>query len=129
MRSILLIDDDLEFLRQMATTFRGAGYTVRAAADGQAGLARFIAEPVDVVVTDIIMPNREGIETIVALKKADPAVKVVAISGGYRIGPQAFLDLARHVGADGALGKPFRLGELLDLVAKLLPSPPSRGAV
>jgi len=128
MRSILLIDDDLELLRQMATVFRAAGYVVGAAPDGHAGLARFIAEPSDVVVTDIIMPNREGIETIVALKKANPAVKVVAISGGYKVGPQAFLDLARAVGADGAIAKPFRLAELLDLVARLLPSRAAAGA-
>lgn len=128
MRSILLIDDDLELLRQMATAFRLAGYAVHAAPDGQAGLARFMAAPSDLVVTDIIMPNREGIETIVALKKACPSVKVVAISGGYRVGPDAFLELARHVGADRALGKPFRLAELLDVVAKLLPAYAPAGA-
>jgi DNA-binding response OmpR family regulator len=120
MCKVILIDDDIELLRQMATAFHSAGYNVRAAPDGEAGLAHFMAEAAELVVTDIIMPNREGIETIVELRKASPTVKVIAISGGYRIGPDDFLQLARHVGADGALAKPFRLAELVALAGKLL---------
>jgi DNA-binding response OmpR family regulator len=123
MRSVLLIDDDLELLRQMATAFVEAGYQVQAAPDGQVGLARFLSAPTDLVVTDIVMPNREGIETIVALKRASRAVKVLAISGGYRVAPADFLNLARHVGADGALAKPFRLAELIALAAQVLREP------
>jgi DNA-binding response OmpR family regulator len=120
MCNVILIDDDIELLRQMATAFHSAGHHVRAAPDGQAGLTHFMAKASDLVVTDIIMPNREGIETIVELKKASPSVKVIAISGGYRVGPDDFLQLARHVGADAALAKPFRLAELLRLAAQLL---------
>lgn len=120
MYSVLLIDDDVELLRQMATAFARVGCDIQAAPDGQVGLARFTARPADLVVTDIIMPNREGIETIVALKKAAPTVKVIAISGGYRVGPTDFLHLAHHVGADAVLAKPFRLAELLNLAAQLL---------
>jgi DNA-binding response OmpR family regulator len=123
MRSVLLIDDDLELLRQMATAFVQAGYRVHVAPDGEAGLAHFSATPTDLVVTDIVMPNREGIETIVALKKANPAVKVLAISGGYRVAPADFLSLARHVGADGGLAKPFRLAELTALAGQVLGRP------
>ena len=119
MRSVLLIDDDRELLRQMTAAFVIARYDVQAASDGQMGLARFMARPTDLVVTDIIMPNREGIETIVGLKKARPSVKVIAISGGYRVGPADFLNLAGHVGADGVLAKPFRLAALLNLSAQL----------
>lgn len=123
MPSILLIDDDLELLRQMAAAFTAAGYQVQAAPDGEVGLARFRGAPTDLVVTDIIMPNREGIETIVALKRASPTVKVVAISGGYRVAPADFLHLAQHVGADGGLAKPFRLARLIELCARLLRPP------
>lgn len=119
-RKILLIDDDIELLRLMTAGFRAAGAEVEVAVDGQAGLARFTARPADLVVTDIIMPNREGIETIVALKKACPATKIIAVSGGYRVGPEDFLALARHVGADGALPKPVRFAELLRLASRLL---------
>ena len=128
-QKVLLIDDDIELLRLMTAGFRAAGADVEVAADGQAGLARFLARPAALVVTDIIMPNREGIETIVALKKANPAVKIIACSGGYRVGPQDFLDLASHVGADGTLAKPVRLAELLRLAARLLgPQTPARAA-
>lgn len=117
MARVLLIDDDIELLRQMTAAFSAAGHDVQAAPDGEAGLAKFTQRPADIVVTDIIMPNREGIETIIALKKACPAVKVVAISGGYRVGPDDFLKLARHVGADAVLAKPFRFSKLLDVAA------------
>jgi CheY-like chemotaxis protein len=116
----LLIDDDIELLRQMASSFTAAGYDVQVAVDGQTGLARYLANPTDLVVTDIIMPNREGIETIMALKKATPAPKIIAVSGGYRVGPKDFLDLARHAGAHGVLAKPFRLAALLTLAQSVL---------
>jgi CheY-like chemotaxis protein len=126
--SVLLIDDDLEFLRQMTVAFVGAGYVVQAAPDGESGLARFLASPTDLVVTDIIMPNREGIETILALKKARPSVRILAISGGSRVGPADFLELAGHVGADGVLPKPFRLSDLIKLAAQLLAAQPDAPA-
>jgi len=122
-QKILLIDDDLELLRLMAARFQAAGAEVEVAVDGEAGLARFLSRPAALVVTDIIMPNREGIETIIALKKARPTTKVVALSGGYRVGPQDFLTLARHVGADEVLAKPLRLAELIRTAAALLASP------
>ncbi|MFI4950594.1 MAG: response regulator [Caulobacterales bacterium] len=128
MRSVLILDDDLELLRQMATVFVSAGYRVQVAPDGQAGLARFIADPTDLVITDIVMPNREGIETIVALKRASRTVKVIAVSGGYRVGPEDFLNLARHVGADAGLVKPFRLGALVELAGQVLASAPREAA-
>jgi DNA-binding response OmpR family regulator len=128
MRSVLLIDDDLELLRQIATAFVSAGYRVQVAQDGQIGLTRFLDAPTDLVVTDIVMPNREGIETIMALKKASRTVKVIAVSGGYRVGPDDFLNLARHVGADAGLAKPFRLNALLDLAARVLASPAQEAA-
>jgi DNA-binding response OmpR family regulator len=122
-QKVLLIDDDIELLRLVAAGFNAASAEVEVAVDGQAGLSRFMARPAALVVTDIIMPNREGIETIVALKRARPGTKIIAISGGYRVGPRDFLELARHVGADGVLAKPFRIAELLRLAADLLESP------
>jgi two-component system, chemotaxis family, chemotaxis protein CheY len=119
-RRVLIIDDDIELLRQMVMAFRSRAFEVVAAPDGQAGLAQFAKSPTGLVVTDIIMPNREGIETIVALKKMRPSVKVIAISGGYRAGPKDFLHLAGHVGADAVLPKPFKRSELLDRAEGLL---------
>jgi DNA-binding response OmpR family regulator len=122
---VLLIDDDGELLRQMTVAFVSAGYEVQAASDGQAGLARFLESPTDLVDTDIIMPNREGIETIIALKMASPSVRILAISGAYRVGPADFLVLAGHLGADGVLAKPFRPSDLIKLALNLLEGPPA----
>lgn len=127
-RRVLLIDDDLELLRQMSTAFAAAGYSVSAAPDGRIGLARFESGAPDLVVTDLIMPTREGVETIVALRKAAPGLKIIAISGGYRVGPSDFLTLARHVGADEVLPKPFRLSDLVGLAGRLLGPPPTASA-
>lgn len=126
--SVLLIEDDLELLRQMTLAFVSAGYDVQTAPDGKAGMSRFLESPTDLVVTDIIMPNREGIETIIALKAASPPVKVLAISGGGRIGSADFLELAHHVGADGTLAKPFRLSALTSLAKETLGSRPTTTA-
>lgn len=116
MKRILIIDDDPRMLQLLGEAFSGSGYHVELAADGEVGLALFRAEPPDVVVTDILMPNREGLETIVALRKLQADVKVVAISGGGNIGPSNFLRLATHLGADAVLAKPFRLSEIRELV-------------
>jgi DNA-binding response OmpR family regulator len=128
MRSVLVIDDELELLRQMAAALVSAGYRVQVAPDGQAGLARFLEFPTDLVITDIVMPNREGIETIMALKKADHTAKVIAMTGGYRVGPKDFLHLAQHAGADAGIAKPFRLGDLVELAGRVLASPPGGAA-
>jgi DNA-binding response OmpR family regulator len=125
----LLIDDDVELLRQMCAAFWAAGYTVGTAPDGHAGLARFKAEPAKVVVCDIIMPTREGVETIIALRRGWPDLKIIAISGGYRVGPDDFLYLARQVGADETLAKPFRLADLVAAADRLLGFPATADAM
>jgi len=104
----------------MSRALFSAGFDVEAAPDGLVGLERFQANRSDLVITDLIMPTREGVETIVALRKLSPDVRIIAISGGYRVGPADFLNLARHVGADDVLAKPFRLAELVALAVRSL---------
>lgn len=123
MPRVLLVDDDADLLRQMGTVFLAGGYEVQIAEDGEAGLAALKASPVDLVVTDIIMPVREGVETILAIKAHAPDTRVIAISGGYRVGPKDFLTLARHVGADEVMAKPFRPSALLAAADRLLQRP------
>lgn len=118
--TVLIVDDDLELLRQLREAFLRAGFQVSLAVDGRQGLVRFKAEAPDVVVTDIIMPTREGVETILAMKKHRADAKIIAISGGWRVGPDAFLTLARHVGADRVLPKPFRPSQLVELARQVL---------
>lgn len=122
-KRVLLIEDDAELLLMMAAALDAAGYAVASAADGRQGLKLFAQSPVDLVVTDMIMPVKDGVETITALKETDGRVKIIAISGGFRVGPLDYLALARHMGADETLAKPFSLDELVAAADRLLSSP------
>jgi len=133
---VLLIEDD-DALRQMLTTaLRGAGYQVTEATNGQEGLTAFKHSAADVIITDIFMPQEDGIETIFELKSTTPAVKVIAISGGGRwaqygrqISADEPLEMARHFGADRTLKKPVKIQQLLEAVADLVTvTPPSDSA-
>lgn len=119
-KTVLVIDDDVELLRQMTAALMSAGFVVLPAADGAAGLRRIASSAVDLVITDILMPTQEGIETIMALRRDRPEVRILAVSGGLRLGPGEFLTLARMLGADETLAKPFRLGELVAIAQRLL---------
>ena len=74
----------------------------------------------DLIVTDIIMPDKEGLESIMDYKQLNPEVKIIAISGGARIGPHTYLKMAEKFGAKKVFSKPFRNKELLDAVEELL---------
>ena len=76
--------------------------------------------PADLVITDLIMPEQEGLETITSLKKEYPGIKIIAISGGGRIGPEAYLPAAQELGADRVFSKPFDVRELAETVKELL---------
>ena len=99
---------------------QSAGHEVRTAADGLSGLREFERRASDLVVTDIIMPEQEGVETIVALRKLSPQLPIVAISGDPSATSGGYLQIARRLGATRSLEKPFRPGELLDVVEELL---------
>lgn len=99
------------------------GHTVIEAGNGVEGLAKFPAEGVDLVITDIVMPEKEGIEVIMELRKKHPQLKVMAISGGGRIGSVDYLLIAKFLGAAKVLAKPFSNQELMMTVNDLLSSP------
>jgi DNA-binding response OmpR family regulator len=120
---VLLIEDDPAFLGMMSAAFEVAGYTVLAAADGDEGLALFNQSPADLVVIDMITPVRDGVEAIVALRRTASPVSIVAISGGFCAGPEYYLDLANHLGADMVMAKPFPVTALLSAAERLLAAP------
>jgi DNA-binding response OmpR family regulator len=116
MARILLIEDDSDLRLAVRTMLTQAGHDVTEAADGARGLEQFRADHFDLVVTDIIMPDKEGIQTIREIRELDPGARILAISGGT----QVYLTMARHLGACGALAKPFRRAELVEMVARCL---------
>jgi DNA-binding response OmpR family regulator len=116
---ILLIDDDYSVRYTLARILRGNGYEVVTAADGEQGMKVFRGAVPDLVITDIIMPNREGIETIRLMRRERAGAKIIAISGGGLIGSLDVLEIAQKLGADEVIHKPFDAAELLSRVRKL----------
>ena len=117
---ILIIEDDSLQRELLGKALTVAGFDTDLAGDGEEGLTLFLRNKHGLVVTDIIMPEREGLETIRAIKKHDANTIVIAMSGGGRIGSGAFLDLAAALGADITLAKPFRPSALVEAVRTLL---------
>ena len=117
---ILVIEDDNFVQNMLKQTFERAGYDVATAANGRIGIKLYRDNPFDVVVTDLIMPDMEGIETITNLRKSHPEVKIIAISGGGRNRPDDYLHLAEKLGAARTFSKPVDRQELLDAVQQLV---------
>ena len=117
--AILLIDDEDNFRCALKQVLINAGYEVVEASNGAEGIRYFYENPADMIITDIIMPEKEGIETILELKKAFPHVKLIAMSGGGWYGTDIDFDMAKKLGAK-TIDKPFALQELLDAVYELL---------
>jgi DNA-binding response OmpR family regulator len=117
---VLVIDDDEQMRKLLRQVMEWAGYEVVEAEDGWAGMKMQRKLQADLVITDLIMPEQEGLETITALKNLYPAVRIIAISGGGRIGPEAYLPAAKELGADRVFSKPFDVKELAHTVKELL---------
>jgi DNA-binding response OmpR family regulator len=120
MRKILIIDDDDQILPMLAHAMELAGFAAVTALDGREGQRLLEKQRFDLVITDLIMPEREGMETITYIKKNFPSIKIIAISGGGRIGPETYLPAALELGADRAFAKPFPVDELITAVRELL---------
>lgn len=117
---VLVIDDDEQMRTLLRQVMEWSGYTVTDAENGRKGMQRQREHPADLVITDLIMPEQEGLETISKLKKEYPDIKIVAISGGGRIGPEAYLPAAQELGADLVFRKPFDVKEFVAAVRELL---------
>ncbi len=119
-RCILVVDDEEQVRLSLRRMLESAGYQVLEAADGQQALNICRSRPLDLVITDIVMPGQEGMETIQALRREFPGVKVIAITGKV---PELYLKTARLLGAQAALQKPLRLETLLETVRSVLEAP------
>ncbi len=119
MAKILLIDDEPMVRAAVSAALISAGHDVTPAQNGVEGLEIFSQGDFGLVITDIIMDEMEGLETIIELKKKSPLQKIMAISGGGKLGARTHLDLALKFGAEKILEKPFRLADLLSAVNDL----------
>jgi DNA-binding response OmpR family regulator len=117
---ILVIDDDSAVRDTLRRVLESAGFRVRVAADGEQGLEAFRHETAALVITDIIMPEKEGMATIMDLRAMAPSLPILAISGGGRVGNADFLNMAKRLGATEILGKPFDGDALVARVRQLL---------
>jgi two-component system, chemotaxis family, chemotaxis protein CheY len=120
MKKILVIEDNAIVRNTMMRILQSAGYTVVTANDGLQGVDVFRKELPDLVISDIIMPQQEGIGTIRQILAEYPGTKIIAISGGGRIGNTDFLSIARKMGAIDALPKPFDPDDLLGRIKTCL---------
>ncbi len=125
MARVLVIDDDEAFRTMVEVALKRAGHETWHASDGEEGIRIFRTIPVDLVITDIIMPEKEGIETVLELRRSDPDVAIIAVSGGGRIEPQNYLCLAEKLGADETFSKPLCLRTLRSCVQRLTTKPAS----
>jgi two-component system, chemotaxis family, chemotaxis protein CheY len=119
-KKILVIEDNVIVRNTMSRILEAAGYTVVMANDGLQGVESFRKEHPDLVISDIIMPEQEGIATIRQIIGEKPDAKIIAISGGGRIGNTDFLQIAKKMGATDAIAKPFDPDDLLDRIATCL---------
>jgi DNA-binding NtrC family response regulator len=125
MARVLVIDDENDVRITVQQALEWHGHAVSLATNGREGIEMFRDAPYDLVVTDILMPEKEGIETIIELRKLQPAVKIVVISGGGRVNRHDFLDVAKKLGADAAVKKPFMIDEFCEVVNDCLAKAPA----
>jgi len=120
MARILVIDDDVLVLDMLYESLTREGYDVLRASNGEEGLKLYREEPVDLIITDLFMPEKEGIETIIELRQDFPDVKIIAISGGGRIGTKDYLQMAKIFGVQRTFTKPVAREQLLDAIRVLI---------
>ena len=117
---VLVIEDDADLRSLIHSYLEEEGFEVTTAADGREGLQRLRRSPAEVVVTDIFMPNKEGIETVFDLRHEFPDTRIVVMSGGTGVVKgMDYLGLARKLGANKTLAKPFTMKQLADAVREV----------
>jgi CheY-like chemotaxis protein len=124
MPSVLVIDDQPELCRTIKAMLEKSGYQVSTAANGREAAGLIAGNTFDLVLTDVIMPQRDGLQVIMDVRKTNPELPVIVMTGVGDVQGDYYLQLAADLGARGILHKPFSGQELLNLVAQALP--PSR---
>lgn len=113
MTSILVVDDDQQIRNLLSSVLERSGYKTIIASNGKEAVTQYREIRPDMIITDIVMPEKDGIETIQEIRQINPKAKIIAMSGGGQIKADVYLSLAKNLGAGAILEKPFRMNELL----------------
>ncbi len=117
---ILFVDDDVDFRHSMKVLLEREGYEVELASDGARALEARRTGPFDVMVTDLFMPQMDGLETIIEMRREAPSLKIIAMSsGGVLCKADTYLSTAGLAGADASIRKPFQIETLLEVLSEL----------
>jgi len=122
MPGVLIVEDDKELREMLKMMLKRKNFTVLEAENGKAAITHFKPTLTDVVVTDLIMPEEDGLKVVIKLRELKPSIKIIAISGGGKVGPGSYLNLAKALGADAVYSKPFSLNDLVEKIEQLLES-------
>ena len=120
MAGVLIVEDDKELREMLKLSLLRRSFTVLEAENGKDAIAHFKPLITDLVVTDLIMPEEDGLKVVIKLKELKPSIKIIAISGGGKVGPGSYLNLAKALGADAIYSKPFSINDLTEKIEQLL---------
>jgi Response regulators consisting of a CheY-like receiver domain and a winged-helix DNA-binding domain len=122
MPGVLIVEDDKELREMLKLSLLRRNFTVLEAENGKAAITHFKPLITDLVVTDLIMPEEDGLKVVIKLRELKPSIKIIAISGGGKVGPGSYLNLAKALGADAIYSKPFSINDLIAKIEQLLDS-------
>jgi len=120
MPGILLVEDDSDLREMLKVSLLRQNFSVLEASNGKEAIAHFKPSITDLVVTDLLMPEEDGIKVIIKIRELKPSIKIIAISGGGKVGPGNYLKLAKALGADAVYSKPFSITDLILKIEELL---------
>lgn len=120
MPGILIVEDDADMREMLKITLARRKFSIQEASNGKEAISKFKPSITDLVITDLIMPDEDGLKVIMKLRELKPDIKIIAISGGGKAGPGNYLNLARALGADFVLPKPFSINDLISKIEQLV---------
>jgi DNA-binding response OmpR family regulator len=120
MAGVMIVEDDGALRELLRDALEKRKYTVITAADGREAMVKFRPSVVDLVITDLLMPEEDGLMVIMKIREMKPSARLIAISGGGMAGPGSYLLMASKLGADAVISKPFLPSELVQKVKELL---------
>ena len=120
MPGVMIVEDDLSLREMLREALEKRRYTVITASDGREAISKFRPSVIDLVITDLLMPEEDGLSVIMNIRQIKPETKIIAISGGGKAGPGSYLHIAKKLGADHVFSKPFLPYELVQKVREIL---------